>query len=428
MGNKSGRRSGHRDRNRAQDDDRYGNREHQAKNRSENRDNISHSINNTFSDNPTYSKPRQPLDRYDVQNTSHDRGGMSAGDNESAYARPECYERDRNEARHEDRYGSRGDGANNRRNVPMMNNTFPENSPYSEPRQGAHRSNAQNMNYNPERRIRHDAEYNYTRQAQYCDRDRNEPQNEDRYGNRGHYAENRDNISRLVNDTYSGDLAYPEPTQGPDHFSDQNINYNPERRSAHHSEYTSTRQDYYEHDRHEPQREDRYESRAYQTENRDTVPHTMNKPFSGNPASSEPRQSSDRFNSQNMSENPEGMSAYHSEYSNTRQGYYDHDRNEPQNDERYENCRYRGEHRAENRDNNPRMTNDTSANLPYPDPMRTPDHFIGHNMSERPENSVHHPECSRARQDYYCRDRDEPQSEERWVVVHRAIIFILSLL
>ncbi|RCN35471.1 hypothetical protein ANCCAN_18655 [Ancylostoma caninum] len=45
--------------------------------------------------------------------------------------------------------------------------------------------------------------------------------------------------------------------------------------------------------------------------------------------------------------------------------------------------------------------------------MRTPDHFIGHNMSERPENSVHHPECSRARQDYYCRDRDEPQSEER---------------
>ncbi|RCN26383.1 hypothetical protein ANCCAN_27891 [Ancylostoma caninum] len=258
---------------------------------------------------------------------------MSAGDNESGYARPECYERDRNEARHEDRYGSRGDGANNRRNVPMMNNTFPD-SPYSEPRQGAHRSNAQNVNYKPERRIRHDAECNYTRQAQNCDRDRNEPQNEDRYGNRGHYAENRDNISRLVNDTYSDDLAYPEPTQGPDRFSDQNINYNPERRSAHHSEHTSTRQDCYEHDRHEPQREDRYESRAYQTENRHTVPHTMNKPFSGNPPYSEPRQSSDRFNSQNMSDNPEGRSAYHSEYSNTRQGYYDRDRNEPQNEER----------------------------------------------------------------------------------------------
>ncbi|KAL6727882.1 hypothetical protein Aduo_009720 [Ancylostoma duodenale] len=409
MGNKSGRRSGNRDRNRALDDDRYENRGYQAENRPENRDNIPRAMNNTFSGNPTYSEPRQP--RYDVQTRSQNPRVMSAGDYGGGYARPDSYERGRNEAHYEDRYGSRGDEPENRHSFPpMMNDTFPGNSAYSESSQDAYRFNAQNINDNPQRRSSRDAESNYTRQPQYCDRDRNEPHNEDRYENREYHAENRDNIPRLVNDTFSDDSAYLELTQTPDRFSDQNVNYHPERRSAHHSEYNNTRHDYYERDRHEPQREDRYESRGDRADNRRSVPYTMNKPFSGNSTYSEPRQGSDRFNAQNMIDNPEGRPAYHAEYGSARQGYYDRDRNEPQNEERYG-----GEGHAENRDNNPRMTNDTSSgNSAYPEPTQASDRFNGQNMNNIPERrSARYSECNNTRQDRYGLDRNEPQNENR---------------
>ncbi|KIH52187.1 hypothetical protein ANCDUO_17713, partial [Ancylostoma duodenale] len=331
MGNKSGRRSGNRDRNRALDDDRYENRGYQAENRPENRDNIPRAMNNTFSGNPTYSEPRQP--RYDVQTRSQNPRVMSAGDYGGGYARPDSYERGRNEAHYEDRYE-----------------------------------------------------------------------------NREYHAENRDNIPRLVNDTFSDDSAYLELTQTPDRFSDQNVNYHPERRSAHHSEYNNTRHDYYERDRHEPQREDRYESRGDRADNRRSVPYTMNKPFSGNPTYSEPRQGSDRFSAQNMIDNPEGRSAYPSEYGNTKQGCYDRDRNEPQNE-----GRYRGEGHAENRDNNPRMTNNTpSGNSAYPEPTRASNRFNGQNMNDIPERrSARYSECNNTRQDRYGLDRNEPQNENR---------------
>ncbi|EPB73784.1 hypothetical protein ANCCEY_07121 [Ancylostoma ceylanicum] len=277
--------SGERHRSGAQNENRYESRGYRAEYRSENRDNVPHTMSNTFSGNyrgttlqPAYSETREARDCFNVRNENQNCEERSGSRYE--YDRQGRYESDRRAAQNEDRYESRGDGAENRYSVPPMVNKTSGYSAYSEPRQGAYHSNAQNMEGNSERRSSGRAECNYARQDDYYGGDRSQPQN-DRFESRGYRAENRagnrDYSPHMMNNTFPGNSAYGEPTQTPDRFGTRNRDDNGEGRSANYSECGYARQGCYERDRNEQRNEDRCGNRDYRSENQRSVPPTINK-------------------------------------------------------------------------------------------------------------------------------------------------------
>ncbi|EYC37073.1 hypothetical protein Y032_0829g2571 [Ancylostoma ceylanicum] len=398
--------SGERHRSGAQNENRYESRGYRAEYRSENRDNVPHTMSNTFSGNPAYSETREARDCFNVRNENQNCEERSGSRYE--YDRQGRYESDRRAAQNEDRYESRGDGAENRYSVPPMVNKTSGYSAYSEPRQGAYHSNAQNMEGNSERRSSGRAECNYARQDDYYGGDRSQPQN-DRFESRGYRAENRagnrDYSPHMMNNTFPGNSAYGEPTQTPDRFGTRNRDDNGEGRSANYSECGYARQGCYERDRNEQRNEDRYVSHGDRVENRHSAPRMMNKTSSSNPAYSEPIRGQDRFGSQNMNHNPDRRPDLYPECSSARQDFNERRENEPQSKERCGNRDYR----SENQRSVPPTINKTTGNkMPiHGEEPSTRDHMsYSFRLPEEPSSTKHD------REDYYFDFRQDEEYSE----------------